>query len=157
MPVYQVKNQKDFLWIGAWSGVYLYSKLSPQLRNGAEFGQRYFDQKITRVTAIKEYNDFVYIVGDLGIVKYDSNLLVWDLIFNAAIYDNKSVYDIEVNRSNIFIATSDGIIKINEKTGFVMEFNFPFLEQVNDIIIIDNYLWAGTNSGLVKFKWKTSL
>lgn len=157
MPVYQVKSQKDFLWIGAWSGIYLYSKLSPQLKNGMELGQRYFDQKITRVTAIKEFKDSVYIVGDLGIVKYDFDSSMWDLIFNAAIYKNKMVYDIEVNKNNIFIGTSDGITKINEKTGFVREFNFPFLKQVNDIVIIDNYLWAGTNGGLVKFKWKASL
>lgn len=157
MPVYQVKSQKNFLWIGAWSGIYLYSKLSPQLKNGMEIGQRYFDQKITHVTAIKVSDDFVYIVGDLGIVKYDFESSVWDLIFNAGVYKNKIVYSIDINGNNIFIGTSDGITKINEKTGFVKEFNFPFLEQVNDIIIIDNYLWAGTNSGLIKFKWKTSL
>ena len=157
MPVFQVEHHMDVLWIGAWSGIYLYFKGSPQLKNGLEYGQRYFNHKIDKVTAIAKYEDNIYVVGDLGIVKYNVDTSIWELIFNAAIYGNKMVNDIEVNKNNIFIGTTDGIMRLNEKTGYIREYNFPFLKEVSDIIIIDNYLWVGTKNGLVKFKWKTSL
>jgi ligand-binding sensor domain-containing protein len=82
---------------------------------------------------------------------------MWDLIFNSVVYNNKTVNDIEVVGNNIFIGTVDSIVKINEKTGLVKEFNFPFIGRVNHIKIIEDNLWAGTNNGLIKFRWKASL
>jgi hypothetical protein len=48
-------------------------------------------------------------------------------------------------------------MKINYKTGHLNEYSFPFIGRVNQMIIIDNFLWAGTSNGLLKFKWKTGI
>lgn len=157
IPIYKIIDHDDHLWIGAWSGIYLYSKNSPELKRGIEIGQRYFDQKIVRVTAMREYEDSIYFVCDIGIIKYNLTSSMWDLIFNSVVYNNKTVNDIEVVGNNIFIGTVDSIVKINEKTGLVKEFNFPFIGRVNHIKIIEDNLWAGTNNGLIKFRWKASL
>ena len=48
-------------------------------------------------------------------------------------------------------------MRINLKTGFIREYFFPFIGQVNDIELDNNIVWLGTSNGLIKFKWKRDL
>ena len=157
IPVYKLVEHDDNIWIGAWSGVYIFSKSSPQLRNSSEFGQKLFPDIISRVTCMRQYEEDIYIACNLGIVKYDFNRSEWDLIINSVQYQNKNIFSLEINRNNIYLATGDGIMKINYKTGHMNDYSFPFIGRVNEMIIIDNFLWAGTSNGLLKFKWKTGI
>jgi ligand-binding sensor domain-containing protein len=106
---------------------------------------------------MRQYEDNIYIACNIGIVKYDFNRSEWDLIINSVQYQNKNIFSLEINRKNIYLGTDDGIMKINYKTGHLNEYSFPFIGRVNQMIIIDNFLWAGTSNGLLKFKWKTGI
>jgi len=62
-----------------------------------------------------------------------------------------------VNKRYLFLATEDGLVRVNKKTGFVKDYSFSFLGQGNEIVLEGNTLWLGTSNGLVKFKWKRDL
>jgi len=67
------------------------------------------------------------------------------------------VYSLALKKNNIFLGTNDGIVRINQKTGFIKDYSFSFIGQVNEIIVEDKVLWAATNNGLIRFKWKRDL
>ena len=89
----------------------------------------------------------------IGIVKFDRKDLVWTLLFPSAYYHSKIVNDMIVNKKFIFLGTKDGIVRITKKTGFIREYYFPFIGNVNNIDIDRNIIWMGTSNGLLKFKW----
>ena len=93
----------------------------------------------------------------MGIAKLNFDSNEWELVFNSVVYQNRFVNCLAINGNNIFLGTKDGIIRINEKTGFVQDYLFDFIGPVNELIIEDTILWAGTNNGLIKFKWKKDL
>ena len=47
--------------------------------------------------------------------------------------------------------------RINKRTGLIRNYSYPFIGQVNDLILDGNTLWIGTVNGLIKFKWKRDL
>ena len=157
IPVYELENYGNDIWIGAWSGVYVYSKSSPQLKNSIEFGQKLFPELMLRITSMKKYDDAIYIACNVGIVKYSVNSSEWELIINAVQYQNKSIHSLEIKNNNVFLGTLDGLVKINKKTGSMKEYYFPFIGKVNEMVLLDNILWLGTSNGLIKFKWKTGI
>ena len=156
-PIYDIEEYDNQIWIGARSGIFVYSTKSPQLRHGGEVARKSFPEIISRVTTIKEVNGFIYITGDMGIAKLNFDSNEWELVFNSVVYQNRFVNCLAINGNNIFLGTKDGIIRINEKTGFVQDYLFDFIGPVNELIIEDTILWAGTNNGLIKFKWKKDL
>ena len=79
--------------------------------------------------------------------------MVWELLFPAAYYHSKIVHAMAVNRKHIFLGTEEGLVRINKKTGFIREYFFPFIGQVNKLELKKNIIWMGTTNGLLKFKW----
>ena len=67
------------------------------------------------------------------------------------------VYSIANNEKFIFLGTTKGLYRINKISGLVRDYHYPFIGQVNDIILDDNIVWLGTINGLLKFKWKRDL
>ena len=122
-----------------------------------ELGRKSFAENMIRITAIKEHNGEMYIVGDMGIAKFDFDKSEWELLFNSVTYQSRTVYSLALKKNNIFLGTDDGIVRINQKTGFIKDYSFSFIGQVNEIIVEDKVLWAATNNGLIKFKWKRDL
>ena len=105
------------------------------------------------VRAVKEFEGSIYACCDLGIVKFDLSEMVWELLFPAAYYHSKIVHAMAVNRKHIFLGTEEGLVRINKKTGFIREYFFPFIGQVNKLELKKNIIWMGTTNGLLKFKW----
>jgi ligand-binding sensor domain-containing protein len=62
-----------------------------------------------------------------------------------------------VEKNHLFLGSSEGLIRINLNTGFMREYLFGFIGQVNDIVVDGKLVWLGTSNGLVKFKWKRDL
>jgi len=63
----------------------------------------------------------------------------------------------KIQRNQMFLGTKRGLVRINLKTGFIREYFFSFIGQVNDIELDNNIVWLGTSNGLIKFKWKRDL
>ena len=157
VPVYDIEGIEDKIWIGSRSGIFIYSEDNPQLRQGHDMGRKDFPEQMHRITAIQEFERVIYVVGDMGIAKFDMEEKVWDLIFTSGVYHDKTVYSLAVNKRYLFLATEDGLVRVNKKTGFVKDYSFSFLGQGNEIVLEGNTLWLGTSNGLVKFKWKRDL
>ena len=74
-------------------------------------------------------------------------------MFPVNFYQDKIIYSIEVNNKYLFLGINNGIIRINKRNGFIREYLFPFIGRVNQMKLDRNFIWLGTTSGLIKFKW----
>ncbi|MBT6413032.1 MAG: hypothetical protein HOK12_01590 [Candidatus Marinimicrobia bacterium] len=154
IPVYHIEGIEGNIWIGSRSGVFVFKPENPQIKQAKDLGRKDFPEMMIRITAIKEFNRDIFVVGEMGIAKFDMDAAEWDLIFPSTIYGAKAIYSLAVNKKYLFLGTEDGLVRLNKKTGFSREYSFPFIGQVNEIIIVDKTLWLGTTKGLIKFKWK---
>ena len=59
-----------------------------------------------------------------------------------------------INEKFLFLGTSNGLCRINIKTGQIKDYNYSFIGQVNDLILDDNILWVGSNNGLINSNGK---
>lgn len=153
IPVYDLDQTDGTVWIGSRSGLFIFNQVQPQLRNASELGRKEFAGTMYGVKAVKEFEGSIYACCDLGIVKFDLSEMVWELLFPAAYYHSKIVHAMAVNRKHIFLGTEEGLVRINKKTGFIREYFFPFIGQVNKLELKKNIIWMGTTNGLLKFKW----
>ena len=156
-PVYDIEGIEDLIWIGARMGLFIFSNDNPQLLQATDMGRKNFPERLYKITAIEEYDRVIYIVGEMGIAKFDMEEKEWDLLFPSGIYHSKTIYSMAVNDKHLFLGTDKGLMRINKRTGLIKDYLFPFIGQVNDIVLEDKTVWLGTTTGLVKFKWKRDL
>lgn len=152
--VYDVEEIENEIWIGSRSGLYVFSKDNPQIKRAVDLGRKDFPELMIRITSIKEFDGDIFVAGEMGIAKFDIADREWKLIFPSVVYHAKTVYSMVVNQKYIFLGVEDGLYRINKKTGFVKEYTFPFIGQVNGIVLDGKSLWLGSTNGLIKFKWK---
>ena len=156
--VYAIEKVENDIWIGSKAGLFIYSNDDPKLINAKDL-QKKEDllDNFYNFTAVKENNNLVYVAGSLGIARYDYRLKEWKLISSSAVYEGEIVYSMAINEKFLFIGTRNGLCRINIKTGQIRDYNYPFIGQVNALILDDNILWVGSNNGFIKFKWKIDL
>jgi ligand-binding sensor domain-containing protein len=157
IPVYDLESARNEIWIGSRSGVFVFDIENPQIRQAIDLGRKDFPELITRVTALDEFDHVIYVVGEMGIAKFDFDIRSWELIFPSTVYHAKTIYSMVVEKNHLFLGSSEGLIRINLNTGFMREYLFGFIGQVNDIVVDGKLVWLGTSNGLVKFKWKRDL
>jgi len=156
--VYSIENINNEIWIGSKSGLYIYTNDDPKLINAFSFQKK--DELINNLfnfTVIEENDNQIYVAGDMGVAKFDTRIKEWDLILSSVVYGNKMVYSMSVNDNFLFLGTREGLSRINKRTGLIRNYNYPFIGQVNDLVLDGNTLWIGTVNGLIKFKWKRDL
>lgn len=156
-PVNDLHLNEYGLWIGTRTGIYLYDPKNPQVVNGNSIGISYLDFPLSQVTAIQEDNSALYIAANIGIVKFDLRERVWELVISAIQYKAHEVRAMSIGRNHCFIGTNMGFFRINLKTGLIREYNYPFIGNINSMILMGNTLWLGASEGLIRFKWKKDL
>jgi len=109
------------------------------------------------ISSIQEMDNEVYVAGDMGIVKFNTQRREWELVTAPGVYGNEMVYSMANNDKFLFLGTIKGLYRINKKSGLVRDYQYAFIGQVNDIILEDNIIWLGTINGLLRFKWKRDL
>ena len=156
--VYAIEKVENDIWIGSKAGLFIYSNDNPKLINAKDL-QKKEDllDNFYNFTSIKENNNLVYVAGSLGIASYDYGLKEWKLISSSVVYEDELVYSMAINEKFLFLGTRNGLCRINIKTGQIRDYNYPFIGQVNDLILDDNILWVGSNNGFIKFKWKIDI
>ena len=155
--VYDITGFEDQIWIGSMMGLYIFSDDNPQLLQAADIGRKNFPERFYKITAIEEYDRLIYVVGDMGIAKFNVEEKEWDLLFTSGVYQGKTIYSLAVNDKHLFLGTDNGLLRINKRTGLIKDYLFPFIGQINEIALEDNVVWLGTSTGLIKFKWKRDL
>ena len=156
--VYSIENINDQIWIGSRKGLFIYSQDDPKLINALDLQKK--DELINNFynfTSIHENDDLVYVAGDMGVARFDTMQNEWELISPSVVYGAETVYSMTVNDKFLFLGTRNGLSRINKSTGLVREYTYPFIGQVNDMVLDENVLWIGSNNGLLKFKWKRDL
>ena len=156
--VYSIENINNDVWIGSKSGLYIFSNDDPKLINAFSLQKKEeLINNLFNFTIILENDNQVYVAGDMGVAKFDTQLKEWELISSSVVYDNKMIYSMSVNDNYLFLGTRDGLSRINKRTGLIKKYRYPFIGQVNDLILDGNTLWIGSVNGLIKFKWKRDL
>ncbi len=156
--VYSIENINNDIWIGSKSGLYIYSNNDPKLINAFSLQKKEeLINNLFNFTIIRQDNNKVYVAGDMGVAKFDTQSKEWELVSSSVVYDNKMIYSMSINDNYLFLGTREGLSRINKKTGLIRNYSYPFIGQVNDLILDGNTLWIGSVNGLIKFKWKRDL
>ena len=156
-PVYDLYINDYGVWIASRTGIYLYDKNNPQIMNALSLGISYLDFPVSRVTSIYQNKNILYFATNIGIVTFDMSEEIWDMLISAAEYKGLDVSDMLVVGKFCFIATQQGLFRINQKSHRVREYNFEFIGSVNTIKHMDKFIWIGTSEGLIRFKWRKDL
>ena len=156
-PVYDLNINDYGVWIASRTGIYLYDKNNPQIMNALSLGISYLDFPVSRVTSIYQNKNILYFATNIGIVTFDMSEEIWDMLISAAEYKGLDVSDMLVVGKFCFIATQQGLFRINQKSHRVREYNFEFIGSVNTIKHMDKFIWIGTSEGLIRFKWRKDL
>ena len=156
--VYSIENINNDIWIGSKSGLYIYSNNDPKLINAFSLQKKEeLINNLFNFTIIRQDDNQVYVAGDMGVAKFDTQSKEWELVSSSVVYDNKMIYSMSVNDNYLFLGTREGLSRINKRTGLIRNYSYPFIGQVNDLILDGNTLWIGSVNGLIKFKWKRDL
>ena len=156
-PVYDLDINDYGVWIASRTGIYLYDKNNPQIMNALSLGISYLDFPVSRVTSIYQNKNILYFATNIGIVTFDMSEEIWDMLISPAEYKGLDVSDMLVVGKFCFIATQQGLFRINQKSHRVREYNFEFIGSVNTIKHMDKFIWIGTSEGLIRFKWRKDL
>ncbi len=156
-PVYDLAINDLGVWIASRTGIYLYEKNNPQIMNALSIGDSYLDFPVSRVTSIFQEKNILYFATNIGVITFDLNEKIWDLIISVGEYKGDVVTDMIVIGKFCFIGTEEGLFRINMKSNRVREYNFDFIGSVNALESIDKYLWIGSSEGLIRFKWRKDL
>jgi len=156
-PVYDLDINDYGVWIASRTGIYLYDKNNPQIMNALSLGISYLDFPVSRVTSIYQNKNILYFATNIGIVTFDMSEEIWDMLISPAEYKGLDVSDMLIVGKFCFIATQQGLFRINQKSHRVREYNFEFIGSVNTIKHIDKFIWIGASEGLIRFKWRKDL
>tara|TARA_Y100001970_G_scaffold96515_1_gene121560 strand:- start:609 stop:2249 length:1641 start_codon:yes stop_codon:yes gene_type:complete len=156
-PVYDLAINDFGVWIASRTGIYLYDKNNPQIMNALSIGNSYLDFPVSRVTSIYEHKNILYFATNIGVVMFDLDKQVWDLVISVSEYGGNVVSDMIVIGKFCFIGTEKGLYRVNMNSRGVRDYNFSFIGSVNALEHIDKYLWIGSSEGLIRFKWRKDL
>ena len=153
LKIFDLELIDKTIWIASRSGLFMFNSFQPQIVNAKDFGEVSFDNSIVNVTALNYEDDILYAACDAGLIKLDFYDKEWVQLFPVNFYQDKIIYSMEVNNKYLFLGVNNGIIRINKRNGFIREYLFPFIGKVNQMNLDRNFIWLGTTSGLIKFKW----
>ncbi len=156
-PVYDLAINDFGIWIASRTGIYLYDKNNPQIMNALSIGDSYLDFPVSRVTSICQDKNVIYFATNIGVVTFDLDKQIWDLLISVAEYRDNVVSDMIVIGKFCFIGTEQGLFRVSMKSKSVREYNFDFIGSVNALEHIGKYLWIGSSEGLIRFKWRKDL
>ncbi len=156
-PVYDLAINEFGVWIASRTGIYLYDNNNPQIMNALSIGDSYLDFPVSRVTSICQEKNIIYFATNIGIVTFDLDEQIWNLLISIAEYGGNVVSDMIVIGKFCFIGTEIGLFRVNMKSNRVREYIFDFIGSVNVLEHIDKYLWIGSSEGLIRFTWRKDL
>ena len=157
LSIFDIDSIDNSLWFATQAGVFIFSNIHSQLMQMSDIGRKNFPEQLRNVVSIDYHDGEVFVASDIGIVKYDIEEREWNLLFTSGIFRNQSIFSMKLNEKFIFLGTDNGLIKINKRTGFVSDYEFPFIGRVHNIIVDGKEIWLGTSNGLIKFLWKRHL
>ena len=156
-PVNDLEINEYGVWIASRTGIYLYDKNNPQIMNALSIGISYLDFPVSRVTSIFQNRNIIFFATNIGVVTFDMDEQIWDMILPASEYKGLEVSDLLVVGKFCFIGTNQGLFRINLKSHRVREYNFDFIGTVNSMAYMDKFIWIGTSEGLIRFKWRKDI
>ena len=156
-PVNDLEINKYGVWIASRTGIYVYDKDNPQIMNALSIGVSYLDFPVSRVTSIFQRKTIIYFATNIGIITFDIDEQIWDMMVPASEYKGLEVTDMLVIGKFCFIGTDQGLFRINLKSHRIREYNFDFIGSVNSLAHMDKFIWIGTSEGLIRFKWRKDI
>ncbi len=156
-PVNDLEINKYGVWIASRTGIYVYDNNNPQIMNALSIGISYLDFPVSRVTSIFQSKNIIYFATNIGVVTFDMDEQIWDMMVPASEYKGLEVSDMLVIGKFCFIGTNQGLFRINLKSHRIREYNFDFIGSVNSLEYMDKFIWIGTSEGLIRFKWRKDI
>ena len=156
-PVNDLEINKYGVRIASRTGIYVYDNNNPQIMNALSIGISYLDFPVSRVTSIFQSKNIIYFATNIGVVTFDIDEQIWNMMVPASEYKGLEVSDMLVIGKFCFIGTNQGLFRINLRSHRIREYNFDFIGSVNSLEYMDKFIWIGTSEGLIRFKWRKDI
>ncbi len=144
-------DSKGRIWAGAYGGIYIYD----------DSDKSYREIKNTeglislKITSLVSHNDKIYIGTSDGYLQIVDDKFHWTYIGDIAgsDYPDRSISKILIHNNYVYLAGGFGVAKFSPEDGVFLESTvrlgeFSSSAKVNDLTIVNDTLWAATNSGL---------
>lgn len=158
--VYCVLADSYYVWVGTESGVYTLDKqkrtwyrfttpdglLNGQIRSIARWSGR------TPPSGKEE----IWFGTDLGILGYSPISDKRDVYDNRMNFPEVDVVKLTCDRNNLWVATKDGVWKLNRSTGIWIKYTTEdglLDNDVQELVLDGDYIWFGTLQGASRFYW----
>ena len=150
-----IEDREGVIWVGTYSGVSVFDTKSSITHYNAGLDEDYLLNE-NMVHGIYEDSDGYLWVGtkSQGVNIIDRENMISEHINtdNNNVISSNSINDITGYKDFIFIATDNGLLKIDKKSKKMKNYNLEdglIGEKIKDILVCDkNYLWMGTTNGL---------
>ncbi len=141
------------LWIATPKGLFVFNTKSPELRSFKEKGTFRLDGPFIGFRHLFFDDNFLYATSNQGVLSLDYENRQWTKVIDASAYRGKTIQSMAIKGDKCFLGFDDALMRFDIGTGFIKEYDFPFMGTVKDIYISNRLLWLATTEGLVKFKW----
>ncbi len=139
-------------WLATDEGIYIYDSRNQSLLRGNEFNSD-LDCLMFPTWQINTDHDSIYVTNTSGLWLWTGKSC--EQIVPASAYHNRPVTAFEILAGRLFLATTDGLYRMNKDGSAFYAYNYPFMKPVNDMYISDQECWLATNDGLVLFNWRS--
>lgn len=103
-------------------------------------------------TAVRVVGDTVFAGTNDGLLIFSTKSKAPQTILSAALIDH-FIYDLEIVRDQLWIASDDGAYRLSLETGKLQKYQDPdrlLFNRVFDIALADNQLWLSSDGGAVQ-------
>lgn len=150
-----IEDREGVIWVGTYSGISIFDTNSSITHYNAGLDDDYLLNE-NMVHGVYEDDDGYLWVGtkSKGINIIDRKNMTSKHINteNNSVITSNTINDITGYKDLIFIATDDGLIRIDKKSKTMKSYNLEhgiISEKIKDILVDDKaYLWIGTTNGL---------
>lgn len=150
-----IEDREGVLWVGTYSGISIFDTESSIKYYNAGLDDGYLLSE-NMVHGIYEDDEGYLWIGSrtkgVNIIDRENNTSKSINMENNNVIQSNSINDITGYKDFIFVATDDGVLKINKKENTIQNYNLEdglIGENVKDIFVCDkNYLWIGSTNGL---------
>jgi len=125
--------------------------------DGSEWNNAVNELSYSRIYAIKEYQDKIYIASDSGLIIYNGQK--WEKLMSGySDLPNNKIYDIEVdNYDSLWLLCGEGFLVAHKDSTWNCYYSKDFEQNPFGLEIDGEDLWIGLYSQIVKFDKKNTI
>jgi ligand-binding sensor domain-containing protein len=154
VPVYDLDQQLNLVWMGTEFGIYVYDAE----KDSGGFYKGAYGPANQATYAVSVFKDEVWFGTKEGVAGFDSEAKEW-LTGPGRLYDSQTtIHRILATEEAVWVATDNGVLKFDRErqrwVHYTLEDGLPDM-RVYALFPDGDYIWFGTAAGLTQFYWNS--